>query len=382
MILECVYHFEFLSLTIMEELTLQEIEEAFAGVIENQDIPSSIRFATTSSAEIDKHIKQRVPEKTKRKEKWAVDLFHQWHSQWKIKLDGELKVFDELEEMSESNLCYCLKFFIADIRKTTGERYPPQTLKSIFYMIQHHLQYEHKKNISLFKSLTFKEARDVLDAEMRLSAREGFVQIPKRAEEVTVHDEDSLWREGILGSGRPKQLQQTVIFVMGIQCGLRAATEHKQLLFGKNSQIRLETKQNQDILIYTEMVSKNKHFGLNQSRMEPKVVKILPNEEHPERCLISLYKKHISHRPPTLSEGAFHLACKISPKDSIWYKNQPLGIHQIEKVTKDLMASLGRDGYYTNSSLRRTSKSRLFEPGIPRELAKRRIRHLSEVDSV
>ena len=169
---------------------------------------------------------------------------------------------------------------------------------------------------------------------------------------------------------------------MGIQCGLRAATEHKALIFGKKSQLELVKENDRELLVYTETVSKNKHFGLCQSRMEPKVIKILPNEKYTDRCLISLYKKYVSHRPPGLIEGPFHLACITSPKTSIWYKNQALGIHQIERVTKDLMTSSGKDGYFTNTSLRRTAKSRMVEAGVPREVSKRRIGHLSEIDSV
>ena len=46
------------------------------------------------------------------------------------------------------------------------------------------------------------------------------------------------------------------------------------------------------------------------------------------------------------------------------------------------MTRLGKDGYFTNTSLRRTAKSRLVEAGIPREVAKRRTGHLSEADVV
>jgi hypothetical protein len=363
------------------DLSLEEIEEAFKNIIEpEKEILSSLRFGSTSKEEIDQHVRDRVPPNTKSKENWAVNTFRQWHSQWKVKLDGQLKIFNMLEEMSDSDLCYCLQFFIADVRKVSGERYPPKTLKAIFYMIQHFIQYECKRSISFFTSDIYKDARDVLDAEMRLSAQAGKVQPTKRAKQITIDDEDKLWNTGLLGSGSPKQLQQTIIFLMGIHLGLRASTEHKQLTFGNNSQLRLETKDEQETLVYTETVSKNKNFGLKQSRMEPKVVRILPNTARPERCLVSLYKKYLSHRPPTESDGPFHLSSKPSPKGSVWYKRQPLGIHQIESVTKDLMQRLGKDGYYTNTSLRRTSKSRLVEGGIPREVSKRRIGHLSGAD--
>jgi hypothetical protein len=103
-----------------------------------------------------------------------------------VRLDG-CKVFHDLEEMSASDLCHCLNF-LADIRKEDGSRYPPKSLNSIYAMIQHYLQYECNRKWSLFKSEEFKEARDVLDAEMMLSAREGNVKVPKRADLISFDD--------------------------------------------------------------------------------------------------------------------------------------------------------------------------------------------------
>lgn len=57
------------------------------------------------------------------------------------------QVSDNLEEIVNGNLCYCLKFLIADVRKTTGERYPSKILKSINYMILHYLRYLHKRGM-------------------------------------------------------------------------------------------------------------------------------------------------------------------------------------------------------------------------------------------
>lgn len=340
---------------------------------------SASRFAKTNSTDLDSHLSVRVSEKTKIKERWAVKLFKEWHSEWKMRIDGELKTYDDLEEMSEENLCYTLKFFIADVRKENGNKYPPKTLKSIYYLIQHYLQYECKKNFSLFTSDVFKSAREVLDAEMRLSALEGNVKETKKAGEISIEDEESLWTKGILGCENPKQLQQTIIYMMGIQCGLRAATEHKSLKHGDNSQIQIVCEEGRDILVYREFVSKNKHFGLKQSRMEPKVVRVLPNEENKERCLVSLYKKYLLHRPKSCIDS-LHLSCIQNPEGTVWYKNSPLGIHQIEKVTKELMEKLGKEGYFTNTSLRRSAKTRLVEAGIPREVSKRRIGHISNAD--
>ena len=74
---------------MMEELTAQEVEEAFEGIVfpANEDCLTSVRFASTSQSEIQQHSRDRVPAKTKAKENWAVYLFKTWHAQWKVRLD-------------------------------------------------------------------------------------------------------------------------------------------------------------------------------------------------------------------------------------------------------------------------------------------------------
>ena len=98
--------------------------------------------------------------------------------------------------------------------------------------------------------------------------------------------------------------------------------------------------------------------------------------------MIHLYELYISHRPNNCKLNDFHLACINKPTSSTWYKGQPLGIHQIERVTKNLMSRIGKSGHFTNTSLRRTAKTRLVEAGIPREVIKKRMGHISEADEV
>lgn len=69
---------------------------------------------------------------------------------------------------------------------------------------------------------------------------------------------------------------------------------------------------------------------------------------------------------------AFYLTPLPAPKGEIWYKQAPFGIHSIEKVVKRVMEELGVDGYYTNTSLRRTATTRLvMDSGIPNKVAKK-----------
>ena len=58
----------------MEELTAQDVEEAFEGIVfsESENCFTSVRFASTSKSEIRQHLRDRVPKNTKAKENWAV----------------------------------------------------------------------------------------------------------------------------------------------------------------------------------------------------------------------------------------------------------------------------------------------------------------------
>lgn len=70
--------------------------------------------------------------------------------------------------------------------------------------------------------------------------------------------------------------------------------------------------------------------------MEPKQTRIYSNENK-RKCVVSLYKEYISHRPETNGapgHSAFYLACRPNPNDAIWYKAAPLGLHSLSSATK------------------------------------------------
>jgi len=55
----------------------------------------------------------------------------------------------------------------------------------------------------------------------------------------------------------------------------------------------------------------------------------------------------------------------LPPTTYVWYKRVPLGIHSIQKVTKELTKNLNLDGFVSNTSLRRTAQNRLLSSGLP-----------------
>lgn len=175
-----------------------------------------------------------------------------------------------------------------------GQDFPPRTLKEVIALIQHFFNHKLRRKLSLFNDIEFIESREVLDAQMKFLAREGNVKPKRRADIISRDMEDQLWSTGLLGSDSPKKLLETLIYLLGLHLGLRACSEHKALEYER--QIKLVVTNGVEYLEYVEGVSKNKSYGLRHSNMEPKVVKVMCNENNPDRCVVKIYKEYVAHR--------------------------------------------------------------------------------------
>ncbi len=259
-----------------------------------EDIAGLERFATVVDIEAFKE--SRIPKNTRLKAAWAVKIFTDWLSAWRVRCDGINKVFKPMEEMSLNEMDHCLQYFFAEVRKKDGSLYPPRTMKELAAMIQHHLNYSLKVVASIFKDPCFLNCREALDAAMKASARAGTVKPRKRAAIVTWDMEEEMWTSGAFGYSSPQQLIDTLIYHLGLHLSLRAVQEQRDLEYGCNSQLQLKKdKDGVEFLSYMERTSKCKSFGLNQCRREPKTTTIYPHENQ-ARCIIRLYKTYLSHR--------------------------------------------------------------------------------------
>ena len=134
----------------------------------------------------------RIPINTQRRVNWVIKKFHTWHEEWKCRLTGGLKVYKDLKEMTLSDIDFCLQYFIAEIRKSDGEMFPPKTYKEIISSFQHHLNNALGIKCSIFLDHAFLETRKVLDAQMKRSAAAGNVKQPKRSHSISFNDEEEL----------------------------------------------------------------------------------------------------------------------------------------------------------------------------------------------
>lgn len=178
-------------------------------------------------------ISKRIPKSTQAKSQWAVKMFRSWLENFNQRDGRENKFENDIDQMCKEELNNALHFFISEVRKENGERYPPASLKSIVAMLQHHLVHNLHKPWSIFNDVEFKSSIAVLDGNMKLGAELGLVKPKKRAVCLSQEDEEEMWKEKAFGTSSPKQLLLTLIYHLGLHLSLRACHEHHDLEYGK-----------------------------------------------------------------------------------------------------------------------------------------------------
>ena len=147
--------------------------------------------------------------------------------------------------------------FIPEVTKLKdGSDYPGKTLYEMVTLIQ---KYLHQHNVlwKLFDDPQFLEVRTVLDNVMKERAKQNIGTVTKKAEFISMEFEDELWKKGVLGKDTPDKLRDTVLFLLGVNIGLRAGDEHYDLRRdsnGKNSQLTFERSQMGSAVSSTERI--------------------------------------------------------------------------------------------------------------------------------
>ena len=201
----------------------------------------------------------------------------------------------------------------------------------------------------------------------------------EKAEPISNEDEELLWKRGILGDSNPEQLVNTLLYLNGVHFALRAADEHENLKVNCQFEVLYDSQVGLKYLKYQEMSSKCNQGGLTSRFNEPKKGRTYQNVVNPDRCLVRLFEKYMSHRPdhdPRCSRD-FYLRPLSVPNGNVWYSCQPKGRHSIEKIVKEMCNKIGLTGRRTNHSLRASTATRLFEQGVDEQLICEKTGHRS-----
>ena len=319
---------------------------------------------------------------SRRKIRWAVNMYDQWRivRLKNVMVEPQIRRTDlsYVNDFSKDDLCFALSRFIREIRKIDNSDYPPNTLREIIVMVQMHLHQN-----GLFRKLldgdSFVMLRNVLDNTMKERTAQG-LGVRKSCDIISLVHEDRMFECGALGESNPEQLLRTIIYMLGLHLALRGGIEHMRLRRpGFQCQIvnELDEETGKEILIYTEDALQKTNQGGLVGKPTHKVVRIFPSE-NVNRCPVRLFCKYLSLLPQGRSCGKLYLRPKQKFTPCVWYCDQPYGKNKVGTTVKKLCEMAKIEGRFSNHSLRATSASRMFHQNIPEQVIKEITGHKSD----
>ena len=317
---------------------------------------------------------------------WGVNAYVQWREERLRTFNYDYAIYmadlNKLETLEKDNFQYAMIRFIPEVTKVNGDgEYPGRTLYQLCTSIQKYLNIN---NIpwKIVKDREFNELQVVLDNVVKERAEANTGTVKKQAEVLTYDYENELWDSGILGEHNPDILRNTVMFLIGIHCILRAGDEHYYLhrdMPDKLSQLQFKrNSKGQKCLVYTEdTVNKTNDGGLKNMKSERKIVWVYPSSNI-SRCPVRLVEKYLSLCPRYYGKPNFYLQSLQKPTANRRYAGQVVGQNTLGKVIKTMLHNAKIDGYFTGHSLRRGGITRLFQAGVDRKIIKELSGHKSD----
>ena len=93
----------------------------------------------------------------------------------------------------------------------------------------------HGINVKFLDDSDYIEVHHCLDNRMKELSHAGNVAKCKKADVITLADENMMWAKNILGTSNPKQLVHTLLYMFGIHFALQASLEHRSLCIDPDS---------------------------------------------------------------------------------------------------------------------------------------------------
>ena len=217
-----------------------------------------------------------------------------------------------------------LERFYAELKNKHGEDYEPESLKVMIASLDRHLKNK-GYSLSIAPDREFSSSKQVLDGKAKQLCLAGRGKRPNKARQLSVEEEEILWKSEKLGGKTSESLIQTLWWLLTQQFGLCGRQEHHGM--------RLEdirTMKGDDGLDLLSLLKGQ------QKPAQPKMF-----QTGGERCPVALFRQHISRRPPNLRKsGPFYLSIKYNrgSSDEIWYKVQPVGESKINSIVRNIIS--------------------------------------------
>ena len=276
---------------------------------------------------------------------------------------------DDKETITLDSLSVAIPHFISEVKKVNGQPYPSKTLYDIVICVQFQLEL-FGFTFKLLNDQDFSSIKWSLDNLMKKRTTEGVGMSVKKAQILSVSDEEYLWSLGLLGRHNPQVLLNTEVFMIGKGFALHAGKEHQGLRSPPfNSQLELmRDDQGYWFIRYSEEIGfKTNKGGLKHRKVEPKEVDMYAIE-NAERCPIHLIIHYLSLLPKERRCKSMYLQPKKKFNDLCWYLDRPVGVHKLRDVVKDLCEKAKLPGHYTNHSLRSSAATSMYRGNIDEQL--------------
>ena len=201
-------------------------------------------------------------------------------------------------DLSGEDMNFAISHFILEIRKKSGAEYPAETLYDIVICLQLYMAMNGKV-VKILDEVKCGQIHNTLDNHMKELSHRGYVKPRVQACIITIEEEELLWKSGILGSDTPKQLVETLLYLFGLHFALCAGAEHRSCRVSETSQLKVHFDNNVGLyyLEYCEDTSKTNQGGLDNHKVNRKMVGTYENKQNSVRCVVSMYNHYMSVRP-------------------------------------------------------------------------------------
>ena len=208
------------------------------------------KFSIASEDRIEELKKIKLKRRTEAKMNWGVTAYNEWRDDRLYNFNYDVPIYyanlRELESLTIDNFVHAMCRFIPEVTKKKGEGpYPARTLYQMCTSIQKYLNVN-GLGWKIIEGPQFSDLCNVLDNVMKERTEANVGTVRKQASLITYEHENELWEKGVLGEDKPDKLRDTVLFLLGINCILRAGDEHYDLrreMSYKRSQLQFETNQ-------------------------------------------------------------------------------------------------------------------------------------------
>ena len=173
-----------------------------------------------------------VPDNTKRRNSWAAKNLMEWAKSRSEDVPSD-PVPDILACQDPAVVNKWLCRYVLETRQANGQPYPPKSIYGLLCGIQR-INRDNKVPFNFLEKtdVRFQELHKTLDSVCSDLHSRGIGAKTKSADVISYEDEDSLWREGLLGCGSPRVLLNTVFFYVSLFFCLRVA-KNRDFYLGK-----------------------------------------------------------------------------------------------------------------------------------------------------